>query len=71
MKTDTYKTSSDLKKSSYIKVNNIGYYASLFAFPTLVFIIGINLWLSNKSEVAREWVDHTHLKLHSIKCYWR
>jgi diguanylate cyclase (GGDEF)-like protein/PAS domain S-box-containing protein len=60
MKTDTYKTSSDLKKSSYIKVNNIGYYASLFAFPTLVFIIGINLWLSNKSEVAREWVDHTH-----------
>jgi diguanylate cyclase (GGDEF)-like protein/PAS domain S-box-containing protein len=60
MKTDIHKTSSDLKKSSYIKVNNIGYYASLFAFPTLVFIIGINLWLSNKSEVAREWVDHTH-----------
>ena len=59
MKIDTTKTSADLKKSSYVKVNKIGNYASLLAFPTLVFIIVINLWLSNKSEAARKWVDNS------------
>jgi len=60
MKIATTNTNFGLKKSLYNKIINIGYYASLFTFPTLMVIIGINLWLSNKSEEAREWVDHTH-----------
>jgi CHASE3 domain sensor protein len=59
MKIATPNTNSRLKKSSYIKIKNIGYYASLFIFPTLMVIIGINLWLNNKSEEAREWVDQS------------
>jgi diguanylate cyclase (GGDEF)-like protein len=56
----------DLKKSLYDKVNSIGYFGILIAFPLLILIIGMNFWLSNKSEEAEEWITHTHLVQSSL-----
>ena len=60
MKTGVPKTALDLKKSPSISAKKISYYASLIALPTLILIVGINFWFSNKEEEAENWVAHSH-----------
>jgi len=60
MKTDTTKTAFDLIKSSYINYKKISFYAGVLAIPTLLLVVSISFWLSNKLEKAGDWVTHTN-----------
>lgn len=47
-------------KSSSDRINRIGFYSILISLPTVIIIVGMNLWLSYKSDYVENLIVQTH-----------
>ena len=59
---EDYLNESDtvLGKSSNDRINRIGFYSIIITLPTVIIIVGMNLWLSYKSDYVENLIIQTH-----------